>query len=93
LAKEFSDYTEKDHLLRDAHLAEFKQKYRPEAVVIRDELINRFGGKLPTFPAMGSIGNITVFEGSLIFDSPILSGPYPIAAGADLLDFWASRLP
>jgi hypothetical protein len=77
----------------DAHVAAFRSKYRTEAITIREEIKRRFNGKLPEFPVSPPFVHAIPTLGMQIFEGPILSGPHPISAGADLLDFWASQLP
>jgi hypothetical protein len=76
-----------------SHNKEFMQKYRSEAVILREEIQDRLGGTLPKFPTTSIEGTITNNLGNQIFEGPLLSGPHPVAAGADLLEYWAGQLP
>jgi hypothetical protein len=77
----------------NAYAKEFMQKYRSDAVIIREEIQSRLGGVLPKFPATSAVGKITEDNGTQIFEGPLLAGTHPISAGADLLEYWAKQIP
>jgi hypothetical protein len=81
--KQFRLYSQSLINRRAAHVFEFKSKYRADAVIIREEIQRRLGGRLPEFPSTSHEGMITSTLGRQIFESPLLTGPHPISAGGN----------
>lgn len=79
-------------LLRDKLEMDFRNKYRSDGLVLREELRKR----LKTLPMPTAGTNTDVVRRqfySQIFDKPFLSGPSPLSGAADLLEYWAKLLP
>jgi hypothetical protein len=70
---------------------EFRNSFRPEAMVLRDELLRRLGA-YPPAPADG-LAAAAMFSGKGVLDTGMLAGSSPISAAADLLEMMARGLP
>jgi hypothetical protein len=77
--------------LMDEMQGEFRNKFRSDAMILRDE----FSARLKSLPMPeGRYPNgMTVRPDMQIFDKPFLAGPDPLSGGADLLEYWAKQLP
>jgi len=76
--------------LTDEMEGEFRDKYRSDVIILRDEFRVRL--KLLPMPE-GRYPNGLPFRPDLqIFDKPFLTGPDPLSGGADLLEYWAKQL-
>ena len=89
---EFESFNAQITLLYQQQTAEFHSKYRPDAVILYEELQRRLGS-LPDPPATTVIGRSTTMIGRNVLEGSNLAGPYPLATAAGLLEYWASRLP
>lgn len=70
---------------------EFRISLRPEALVLRDELLKRLGA-YPPAPSDGlALGDL--ISGRGVLDTGMLAGVSPISAAADLLEAMARDLP
>jgi hypothetical protein len=71
---------------------EFRNRFRSDAIILREELSIRLDPlPLPTFQPFGPDGP-KIPGDPQIFDKSSLTGPAPLASGADLLEYWAKQL-
>ena len=89
---EFESFTERMSQLSQQQTVEFQSKYRPDAIILYEELQHHLGS-LPDPPATTVVGRSTAMIGRNVLEGSNLAGPYPLANAAGLLEYWASRLP
>jgi hypothetical protein len=83
--------TELTRMSRELH-AEFGARYQAEAAVIANEFARRLDDSQLIPPANYPGGRIAFTVGQDVFNGRI-SGLHPLSSAANLLDFWATKLP
>lgn len=71
--------------------ADFQAKYRSDAMLIRQAIQQKLG-KLPEPLSLNLPAQAAAKIGNQIFEGGLLAGVAPVAAGADLLEYWARYL-
>ena len=75
------------------YFADFKARFRTDAVLLRDEIKVRLGGTLPDFPSDAPDKPSAInFQKNEIFQGMLVNS-FGIQAGADILEYWARQLP
>ena len=76
---------------RELH-AEFDAQYQTEAAIIATEFTRRLDGPDLILPANYPGGRIAFMVGQDVFNGRI-SGLHPLSSAANLLEYWATKLP
>jgi hypothetical protein len=76
---------------RELH-AEFGAQYQAEAVIIANEFARRLDGTQLVPPANYPGGRIALTVGQDVFNGRI-AGLHPLSSAANLLEYWATKLP
>ena len=77
---------------RNEFRSEYMTNYRSEAVLIREELTRRLDN-LPMPPTTHPFGEAQISMAREAFEGGNLAGMNPLGAAADLIEYWAARLP
>jgi hypothetical protein len=91
-AKAWNSCADQSEQRRAHFVGEFKNKFRADAVILREALKLKLG-VLPDPPTTHPFGLAAVMAGRDAFEGALLTGPAPVSAGADLLEYWAKQLP
>lgn len=88
---EWEAYIRQSSALGDALDLEFKNRFRSDAIILREEFLARLKTlpvpqPRPFFPPIGAVD-------TEIFEKPFLAGNHPLSRGADLIEYWAKQLP